>query len=151
MQEHRRRYCKSKEALLYKVVLLNLPFTETQYPSIALTQLKYVLDEQLGRRVTTEIGYLNHDFVHYLGSGLHNAILQGHVNVSSGLADWFFRQTAFPALPDNTEEYCQRFYPGPQKHAHWFYMLLKKRQGLDVFLAEMIDKYHLDQAHLVGF
>jgi hypothetical protein len=110
-----------------------------------------VLDEQFGKKATTEIGYLNHDFVHYLGSGLHRAILQGYVNFSSGLTDWFFRQTAFPAWPDNTEEYLQRFYPGSQKQAHWFYMLLKKRQGLETFLAEMIEKYHLSQAHLVGF
>jgi magnesium-protoporphyrin IX monomethyl ester (oxidative) cyclase len=140
----------SEEAPMYKIVLLNLPFTDTRYPSIALTQLKYVLDEKFSRRVTTEIHYLNHDFVHYLGSGLHEAILQGHENFSSGLADWFFRQTAFPVLPDNTDEYLRRFYPGSQKQARWFYTLLKKRQGLEAFLDEMIEKYHLGQAHLVG-
>jgi ribosomal peptide maturation radical SAM protein 1 len=140
----------SKEALMYNIFLLNLPFTSTQYPSIALTQLKYVLNEKFGERVATEIYYLNHDFVHYLGPGLHEAILQGYEHFQNGLAEWFFRQTAFPALPDNTEEYLQRCYPGTQKQARWFYMLLKKRQGLDAFLDEMIEKYHLSQAHLVG-
>ena len=135
---------------MYKIVLLNLPFTSSQYPSIALTQLKYVLEEKFGKRVTTEICYLNHDFVRYLGHGLHDAILHGYEHFSSGLAEWFFRQTAFPAVPDNTEEYFQRFYPGSQKQARWFYTLLKKRQGLEAFLSEMIEKYHLNQAHLVG-
>jgi radical SAM superfamily enzyme YgiQ (UPF0313 family)/uncharacterized protein (DUF433 family) len=135
---------------MYKVVLLNLPFTETQYPSIALTQIKYVLDEQFGRRVSTDICYLNHDFVGYLGSGLHTAILKGYEHFANGLAEWFFRQTAFPAAPDNTDEYLQRFYPGSQKQASFFYTLLKKRQGLDAFLDDMIEKYHISQAHLVG-
>src|SRR5262249_9208878 len=135
---------------MYKIVLLNLPFTSSKYPSIALTQLKCVLEEKFGRRVTTEICYLNHDFVRYLGSGLHEAILHEHEHFQSGLAEWFFRQTAFPALPDNTEEYCQRFYPDLQKQTHWFYTLLKKRQGLEAFLDELIEKYHLSQAHLAG-
>jgi ribosomal peptide maturation radical SAM protein 1 len=135
---------------MYNIVLLNLPFTETQYPSIALTQLKYVLDERFGKRVSTEICYINHDFVRYLGSGLHRAILGGYEHFQSGLAEWFFRQTAFPAWADNTDEYLQHFYAGPQKQANFLYTLLKKRQGLDVFLDEMIAKYHLSQAHLVG-
>jgi len=136
---------------MYNIVLLNLPFTETQYPSIALTQLKYVLDKQCGRRISnTEICYINHDFVRYLGAGLHRAILGGYEHFQSGLAEWFFRQTAFPAWPDNTDTYLQRFYAGPQKQANFFYQLLKKRQGLDAFLDDMIDKYHVSQAHLVG-
>ena len=141
---------QEKEVTMYKVVLLNLPFTETQYPSIALTQLKYVLDEQFGRRISTKVCYINHDFVHYLGSGLHRAILGGYEHFQIGLAEWFFRQTAFPALPDNAKEYLRRLYAGPQKQANFFYLLLKKRQGLDTFLGEMIYKYHLSQTHLVG-
>src|SRR5215469_10977383 len=120
---------------MYKIVLLNLPFASIESPSIALTQLKYVLEEKLGKRVTTEIWYLNHDFARYFGYSLHEAILQ---YFPTGLTDWFFRQTAFPAEPDNTEEYLQRYYPGPQKQARWLHTLLKKRQGLEAFLDEMI-------------
>jgi len=63
---------------VYKVVLLNLPVSKyVNMPSIGLTQLKSVLDEHFGRRVTTEIWYLNHDFVRYLGYDLHQAMLYG--------------------------------------------------------------------------
>ena len=36
---------------MYKVVLLNLPFTYTNIPSVALAQLKYVLEEKFEKRI----------------------------------------------------------------------------------------------------
>ena len=36
-------------------------------PSIALTQLKSVLEDELGDRVAVRLLYLNHDFAHLLG------------------------------------------------------------------------------------
>jgi hypothetical protein len=135
---------------MYKVVLLNLPFTYTNIPSVALTQLKYVLEEKFERRVTTEIWYLNHDFFHFLGPDLSAVMSRGFEHLYNGLAEWFFRQTAFLAAPDNSKEYLQQYFPGSQKQAPWLSLLLKKRQGLDAFLDEMIARYRLGEAHLVG-
>src|SRR5215813_12387374 len=125
---------------MYKVVLLNLPFTYTNIPSVALTQLKYVLEEKFGKRVTTEILYLNHDFVHFLGLDLSAVMSQGYEHLYNGLAEWFFRQTAFPAAPDNSKAYLERFFQGSKRQAPWLSLLLKKRQELDAFLDEMIAK-----------
>ena len=138
---------------MYKIVLLNLPFTDTRVPSLALTQLKYVLDEEFGKRVATNIWYLDHDFTHYLGPNLSQGIIKSsYTHLATGLGDWFFRQTAFPSLPDNSAEYLHRFYPRLQRKAPWFQqLLLEKRRGLEPFFDELIEKYHLDQADLVGF
>src|SRR5215813_4849596 len=94
--------CPISGGSMYKIVLLNLPFASLPFPSIALTQLKSVLDEKLGDRVSTEIQYLNHDFAHYLGLGLYQELIASDEHLRSGLGDWLFRQIVFPALPDNT-------------------------------------------------
>ena len=137
---------------MYRIVLINMPFSDLQMPSLALTQLKSVIDAQFRDRVSVKILYLNHDFAHYLGIELSQKLGLSFEAHNSGVGDWIFRQAAFPDLPDNTEVYFQRFFPTrtPQvelmKHA-----VLQKRQGLDAFLNNLIDKHKIADADIVGF
>jgi ribosomal peptide maturation radical SAM protein 1 len=133
-----------------EIFLVNMPFAGLHLPSLALTQLKSVLDSEFGERVSVEIFYLNHDLAHYMGVDLYK-----YVSIlSKGLwvGGWFFRQLAFPELADNTEEYFRRFYPRQDEQTRMFkHVIREKRQGLDDFLDELIAKYHLDRAGIVGF
>ena len=60
---------------MLKVALINMPFTEVRYPSIALTQLKSVVSQRFGSEVDTSIHYVNHEFAAELGAGLFMSLL----------------------------------------------------------------------------
>ena len=135
-----------------KIALINMPFAGATLPSIALTQLKSILREQLGDRVSVVIHYLNHDFVKYMGKDLYGFMSDSMDAHNSGLGDWIFRQAAFPELPDNSSAYFQRFFPyrTPQ-HTAFKEQILEKRRGFDAFLETIIATYRLDQFDVVGF
>lgn len=137
---------------MFKVTLVNMPFATVRMPSLALTQLKAVLEERFGAAVAVRVLYLNHDFAHHLGLGLYSDVSESLQANMVGLGDWFFRDEAFPGLPDNTDEYIQRFFP-----AHGaaleprIRLLLAKRRGLDGFLARLVARHRLADDDLVGF
>lgn len=137
---------------MYKISLINMPFAGLQMPSLALTQLKSVIDAEFKDRVSVEILYLNHDFARYLEIELSQTLAFSSEAHNAGVGDWFFRQAAFPELPDNTETYFRRFFPirTPQIEG-MKRVVLQKRLGLDAFLDELIAKYKLDEADIVGF
>ena len=58
---------------MYRVTLINMPFATVRLPSIALTQLKSVLEDRFGDEVAVRLLYLNHDFATLLGFGLYAA------------------------------------------------------------------------------
>ncbi|HSS47640.1 MAG TPA: hypothetical protein VLX28_01715 [Thermoanaerobaculia bacterium] len=95
---------------MVKISLINMPFATLQFPSIALTQLKSVAESRFGSRVRVRILYLNHDFAHYLGLEMYQAMNSLQAS-NAGLGDWLFRSLAFPEQPDNTDAYFQRYYP----------------------------------------
>jgi len=135
---------------MYKIALISMPFSLLNLPSIALTQLKYLIDRKFSDRATVTIDYINHDFGLYMGEELNfKIVLQ---STFDGGGDWFFRQVAFPETEDNTEEYFQRFFPVQDEESKSLKKSYhEKRLGLDSFLDELITKYSLDQADLVGF
>ncbi len=137
---------------MYKIALINMPFANLQMPSIALTQLKSVVDDRFKNEVSVDVYYLNHDFANYLGLELYESIIGAAEAQNSGLGDWFFRQIAFPDQANNTEVYLSRYFP---YHTAQMNMLksrvLEKRRGLDLFMDRLISKYALNQAQLVGF
>ena len=137
---------------MYKIAFINMPFAGLQMPSLALTQLKSVVDDEFKGRASVEILYLNHDFAHYLGAELSQMLTLSSEAHNSGVGDWIFRQVAFPELPDNTEAYFRRFFPmrTPQIEA-MKQVVLQKRKGLDAFLNSLIDKYKIAEADIVGF
>jgi ribosomal peptide maturation radical SAM protein 1 len=135
-----------------KVTLINMPFAALDVPSIALTQLKSLLDQNFAEQVTTRVLYLNHDFAHYLGLPIYTYVARSLEANMCGLGDWFFKQAAFPDEIDNVDEYLQRFFPGrDEKFEMMKRLLLTKRQGLDGFFSRLIAKYRLDADDLVGF
>lgn len=96
---------------MFEIALVNPPFASVRLPSLALTQLKAVLDARLSGLQSSEIVYLNHDFAQRIGVELYQ-----HVGVDmeapyNGFGDWLFRQAAFPGLEDNADIYFPRFFP----------------------------------------
>jgi ribosomal peptide maturation radical SAM protein 1 len=137
---------------VYSITLINMPFANLASPSIALTQLKQVLDAELEGQVSVDILYLNHDFARYLGRDLYSYMMGSSDSQDSGLGDWFFRQVAFPDLINNAGAYFTRYFPyRTDKMNDLKRLLLDKRRGLDAFMNQVVSNYDLGQAGLVGF
>ena len=133
-----------------KIALVNMPFTNLIMPSLALTQLQAVVRKTFGERVTADIHYLHHDFAVYMGRAYMELISFAHH--PTGLADWIFRSAAFPDAPDNADAYFRRYFPEhvPRSRAIRE-LVLEKRAGIVAHFEEMIDRYALDRADVVGF
>ena len=137
---------------MYKIALVNMPFAALHAPSLALTQLKSVLDSQYGDGVSVEIHYLNQEFARYMGIEFYNHIAGSMEAHNAGLGEWFFRGAAFPQLPDNTREYFQRYFPYRIERTETLKRLIvDNRQRVDPLLESLMDQYKLDQAEMVGF
>jgi magnesium-protoporphyrin IX monomethyl ester (oxidative) cyclase len=137
---------------MYRIKLANLPFAALNSPSFALTQLSSVLESHFGDRVSVETLYLNQDLARHMGIDSYQYLACSTETHNSGLGEWFFRQSAFPELADNTEDYFQRYYPRRNSRTDGLMpSILEARKALDRFLDGLIDTYHIDDAELVGF
>jgi ribosomal peptide maturation radical SAM protein 1 len=137
---------------MYRTVLINMPFASVQIPSLALTQLKNVLESEFHDQVSVEINYLNHDFARCLGINLFAYIANAIDSLNAGLGDWFFRQLAFPDLPDNTESYFKRYFPFRSKEMDALKAdILDKRKRMDSLMEDLLDRDNLGNADIVGF
>lgn len=137
---------------MFRICLVNLPFSNLALPSIALTQIKSVVDAGFKDAVTTEVHYPSHDFAKFLGVDFYGFIATSMDSLNTGLGDWLFRHAAFPELPDNTEKYFERYFPSRTPEIDLLKKLVwQKRPGLDALLDEVIAKYDLANARLVGF
>ena len=135
-----------------KIHLINMPFASVNLPSLALTQLQSILRSTFGDGVSVEIHYLNQDFPEYLGREVYERVSTSMDSQVSGFGDWFFRQSAFPNLPDNTQAYYRRYFPQQSPQIDMLKRLInEKRRNLDAFLDELIDTYDLGQGDVVGF
>ncbi len=135
---------------MYRISLINMPFANLNLPSIALTQLRSVVEERFADRVRVRILYLNHEIATYMGLDLYKR-MSGEL-YSSGLGDWLFRALAFPDEPDNTHAYFARYFP--QKSADVAAMkgkVLAKRARLKRLLERLLAKHKLAEEDLVGF
>jgi magnesium-protoporphyrin IX monomethyl ester (oxidative) cyclase len=136
---------------MQRIVLINMPFSSLNLPSIGLSQIKAVLDSRFGDQVSVEILYLNHDFGRLMGISTYQSISNSATHHNSGFGDWLFRQAAFPALPDNTDEYFGRFYPLRDKATEKLETnTLQMRADLDAILDQLITTYEIDTADIVG-
>src|SRR5262252_4680195 len=137
---------------MYKISLVDMPFSNVYLPSIALTQIKSVTNSRFPGKVSVDIVSLSHDFAKYLGVDCYQYISTSMQALYAGLGDWFFRQQAFPELPDNTDTYLQRyFWNNSEDERRIKDLIVRKRPKLDAFMDEMITRYALDQAQIVGF
>ena len=137
---------------MYRIALINMPFAAINMPSLALTQLKAIVEQKFPNDVSVEIIYVYQDFAHYLGLEPYESVTHQLDHHDSGLGDWFFRQVAFPEAADNSDAYLRRFYAVQSTKVQVFKNYVQqKRQGLDAFLGKLIMKYQLTQADMVGF
>lgn len=137
---------------MFRICLVNMPFSNLALPSIALTQIKSVLDSRFKDTVSTEVHYLSHDFAKFFGTDFYGFIATSMDSLNTGLGDWLFRQAAFPDLPDNIEKYFERYFPAQTPELELLKKLIRqKRPGLDALLDELISRYDLANAQLVGF
>jgi magnesium-protoporphyrin IX monomethyl ester (oxidative) cyclase len=133
---------------MLRIALVNMPFAAVEFPSIALTQLKAEVARRCSDHAEVEISYASHDVCRHFGVDLYRRICDEAA--FSGLGDWLFRDLAFPGLPDNSAEYRQRYYPSRQL-GEVFEEAFQARRGLDRLLDEIVARYRLDEADLVGF
>ena len=121
----------------YQISLINMPFANLNLPSIALTQLRSVVEAQYGDRVRVRVLYLNQELANYFGLDLYKQ-LSGEL-YSSGLGDWLFRSIAFPDEPDNTQAYFARYFPQQSPEvAAMKGKVLAKHVGLERFLGRKV-------------
>jgi ribosomal peptide maturation radical SAM protein 1 len=137
---------------MFRICLVNMPFSNLVMPSIALTQLKSVLDAAFGPKVEVDVLYLSVDFAKYLGRELYDFLTNSGESLNTGLGDWFFRQAAFPGSGDNSSQYFGRHFrtgvPGLQNMSRG---IRQKQQGTEALLDRLIEDYRIDQAQIVGF
>jgi ribosomal peptide maturation radical SAM protein 1 len=137
---------------MFRICLVNMPFSNLALPSIALTQIKSVVESRFKDAVAIEVHYLSHDFARFLGTDFYGFIATSMESLNTGLGDWLFRQAAFPDLPDNTEKYLERYFPAKTPETELLKKLIRqKRPGLDALLDELISECDLAGAQLVGF
>jgi ribosomal peptide maturation radical SAM protein 1 len=149
---------------MLKIVLLNLPFAAYHLPSIGLTQIKAVVDRRFSDpgagEVDVRLAYANMDVAAWIGLDLYEQLGGSGEHLQSGFPEWFFREAAFPDLPDNTEAYFGRYYPlnnslnnsSHTEAARQFRRsILEKRREVGAVLDGLVDRYGLDRADVVGF
>jgi ribosomal peptide maturation radical SAM protein 1 len=137
---------------MFRISLINMPFADLQLPSIALTQIRSVTQSQFPGEVSVNIATLTHDFAKYLGVERYQYISNSMQALYAGLGDWLFRLEAFPQLPDNTRQYLQRYFWGKGENEQRVKDLIaQKRSSLGAYLDELITRYDLDKARIVGF
>ncbi len=133
-----------------RVALVNMPFADWHRPSFALSQLAALTRREFPDNVDVDVHYLNQDFASYLGVPTYAAVAGDVDHLMTGVGDWLFRQIAFPGLRDNSEQYFNRYYLGPRWRS-FRQQVLGIRDGLEKFCNELIDRYRLDSADVVGF
>jgi bacteriocin maturation radical SAM protein 1 len=137
---------------MYKIALINMPFASVRLPSIALAQLQSRVLSAFEGRVSVDVLNLNHDFAKHLGLDLYRFLTDSFESQNSGMGDWFFRQVAFPDLPDNADRYFKRYLPvNSPEIVRLKTRILQSRGELDAFINKIVATYHLDQADMVGF
>lgn len=133
-----------------RIAFVNMPFADWNRPSFALSQLSALVDRKFDGRAEAQVCYLNQDMAEFFGTQLYESLSVSHDHIDTGIGDWLFRQIAFPGSEDTATAYFQRYYRG----ARWQCFrdqILKLRDGLEALCEELIDRYHLDDADIVGF
>lgn len=134
-----------------RVCLVNPPFAAIRTPSLALTQLRSVLERELGDRVTVEIHYLNLEIARLVGEERYEFFAIAGEGQSAGLGEWMFGRAAFPDAPDRDEDYFQRYFPRQRPEARRrCRALLELRSLVESRLLELIEERELDRAAVVG-
>ena len=146
------------------VRLVEMPPKSLKWPSLGLTQLKAVTKLNFKpEEVSVQIHYLNYSFAEYVGFEEFNTFTTSRVAKGHTFFEWFFRQVAFPDLPDNQVEYFRSeglelihmFNPAElaenRRKIQYANQLIPLMWGLEETLKRWIRDFGLDQADIVGF
>ncbi|MEZ5332856.1 MAG: RiPP maturation radical SAM C-methyltransferase [Thermoanaerobaculia bacterium] len=134
-----------------RICLVNPPFAAIRTPSLALTQLRSVLQRELGDRVRVEIHYLNLEIATLLGEERYDLFASEAEGQGGGLGEWLFSRAAFPEAPSRDEEYFERYLPAgrpgaPERRR----LVLDLRERAERRLAELVEERELHRARVVG-
>lgn len=135
---------------MLRVALINMPFADWHRPSFALSQLAALIRREYPGEIDIDVYYLNQDFASHIGASKYNEIATSIDHLMTGVGDWIFRKVAFPDEPENSTQYFLRYYREP-RWREFRSQILKLREGLEDFCRELIDKYELASADVVGF
>lgn len=152
------------------IALISMPFARLDFPSLALTQLKFMLKEHYSKNCNVELLYLNHAFSNYIEYDIYKILTgnsvyiqkgqteeQSHVKVIQkglkkkrtyiGAGEWLFRKEAFPGK-NGMDEYLEVFL----KHDADIKLKLQQlRERLPDILDDIINKYQLYRFHVLCF
>ncbi|UVM52689.1 RiPP maturation radical SAM C-methyltransferase [Pseudomonas sp. B21-015] len=125
------------------IALINMPFCYLESPSLALSQLKSVLQEDpdIANRTSIEVHYFQHDFAIWTGLDTYQKIADSETLL---LGEWLFSSVFFPDGDVVAHEYVDRYYPTKKQQ------LLDIRSRIDGFLDDLIRKYNLDSYDVIG-
>ena len=129
-----------------------MPFAPIAGPSIGLSQVETVVKAQFGAQIDLQTHYLNLDFAAKMkGSAFYSHAVSSRARMT-GLSDWFFRSSAFPEAADNSDDYLARYYfADDQETRDVVDFIRNRRQEMDDFLDELIERYELASSDIVGF
>ena len=133
-----------------KVKYIVMPFYQIETPSFGLTILKDMIHNSFGDSIELEICYLNHDFANYIGINIFEKISFSQEVFATGIGEWLFNELAFPTFSHDENAYFKRYFPG-DKYSKFIEYMKNKKNALEAFLCEMIQKYNLLSADIVGF
>lgn len=142
--------CSPQPRDVLRIKLINMPFADWNRPSFALGQLASKARRDLGSRVSVNVCYVNQDIATLFGARIYESLCTSHEHVDTGIGEWLFRQIAFPETEDNSDAYFRRFYPGAA-WASFRTEITERRRRLPQVCEELIDRYSLADADIVGF
>jgi len=129
-----------------------MPFGALSAPALGLSQLQTVLRERFGDRISVELVYANHDFARAFDEPTLYSHVMSNAGFATGLGDWIFRPAAFPSCADNSDAYFSQYYPPGTREGTWVPDAVSRvRSGLNAFCDDLVSRYRLDAADIVGF
>ena len=133
-----------------KIKLVVMPFFQVETPSFSVTVLKHTLQSNYSDNVEVDICYINHDFAKFIGLGISQTISFSQEVFATGIGEWIFKDIAFPDDIVDPSSYFMRYFPG-DKFENFRNFIIDRKSKLNGFISNMIDKYNLNDADIVGF
>ncbi len=127
----------------FRIALINMPFCYLESPSLALAQLRTVLqdDPGLAGHVEVCVCHAQHDFARRFGLELYKYLTDSGESLAG---EWLFSNYLYDRTEADCRAYLERYCPDQVEQ------LLAARAALPEFLDEIIATYHLAEADLVG-
>lgn len=134
-----------------RLTLVNMPFSSLRFPSFAVSQLRAVVEEQLGERCEVQLVYANHEFARAVGVERYELLASPEFH-ASGVGEWIFREAAFPEAIPNAQEYYDRYFPGDDAQARQLRAAVAEvRRVARAFCEELAEDPRCADADVVGF